>query len=439
MSNIAVQVDQVSKRYRIGSLKKRGSKDTLTQAMAGLALAPMRNLQQLRRLSRFSSDVEEADNILWALRDVSFQIREGEAIGIIGRNGSGKSTLLKILSRITEPTTGHVMISGRVGSLLEVGTGFHPELTGRENVFLNGALLGMTRKEIARKFDEIVEFSGVEKFLDTPVKRYSSGMKVRLAFAVAAHLEPEILLIDEVLAVGDVEFQNKCLGKMDDVAHQGRTVVFVSHNLAAMTSFCQRMILLDGGAIQKVGSPQDVTVDYLGNMMKQSKLDLRYRTDRKGSGHLRITGIRFEDSAGHAIQHALTGQELRIVLSYEAAQRATQVSFGIGIQNMLGVPIFMCDTKLLGMSIREITGHGEVICHIPKLLLPSGQYWLNVDAVEGRGLIADYVEAAGTLEVVSGDFFGYGRVPSADAGIALLEHSWVLNVHSHNYNGTLKR
>ena len=244
MTDIAIKVENLGKAYLLGAKEERA--DTFVGAMMNIAKAPLRNYQRLRGLNTFGHN-EESEDILWALKGVSFDIRHGEVVGIIGRNGAGKSTLLKILSRIVEPTEGRVEIRGRVSSLLEVGTGFHPELSGRENVYMNGTILGMKKGEIDRKFDEIVEFSGVERFLDTPVKRYSSGMKVRLAFAVAAHLEPEILIIDEVLAVGDAEFQKKCLGKMQDVAGGGRTVLFVSHNMGAIQNLCPRAVLLKHG------------------------------------------------------------------------------------------------------------------------------------------------------------------------------------------------
>lgn len=258
MNRPMIKVEGISKRYRIGATEApyRTFRESL---MSGLA-APVRNLVNLRSLTNFR-DGDEKD-VIWALKDVSFEVSEGEVLGIIGRNGAGKSTILKILSRITEPTTGTVDLYGRVSSLLEVGTGFHPELTGRENIFLNGSILGMTKAEIGKKFDEIVAFSEIGKYIDTPVKRYSSGMQVRLAFAVAAHLEPEILLIDEVLAVGDIAFQKKCLGKMEDVAKGGRTVLFVSHNMGAVRSLCQTVVWIDGGEVVKKGEAEDIITAY---------------------------------------------------------------------------------------------------------------------------------------------------------------------------------
>lgn len=264
MSDIAISVENVSKLYRLGL--KREDTPTLAGTLFSWVKAPVDNLRRLRRLTRFTPG-EEGQDVLWALRDVSFEVKHGEVVGIIGRNGAGKSTLLKILSRITEPTYGRAVLRGRVGSLLEVGTGFHPELTGRENVYMNGTILGMTKKEIDRKFDEIVDFSGVEKFLDTPVKHYSSGMSVRLAFAVAAHLNPEILIVDEVLAVGDASFQQKCLSRMEDVSKAGKTVLFVSHNLTAMANLCRRGILLQEGRILKDGPIDQAVADYLERAM----------------------------------------------------------------------------------------------------------------------------------------------------------------------------
>ena len=263
MKDVVVKVENLSKRYRIGL--KEDTKDTLFGALGSVLKSPFRNLKRLQKLTHFNNGQQNSDDIIWALKDVSFEVKRGEIIGIIGKNGAGKSTLLKILAQITHPTSGRVELNGRIASLLEVGTGFHPELTGRENIYLNGTILGMTKKEIDRKLDQIIDFSGVEIFLDTPVKRYSSGMRVRLAFAVAAHLEPEILIIDEVLAVGDAEFQKKCLGKMKDVAQQGRTVVFVSHNMAAMQTLCNNGVLLNDGEIKFSGNIEDTIIAYKEN------------------------------------------------------------------------------------------------------------------------------------------------------------------------------
>lgn len=267
MNNEAISVLELSKAYRIGV--RQQASDTLVGAVQSLCTAPMRNVRRLRHLRTRRSD-EPARDVLWALNDVSFTVAEGEVVGIVGRNGAGKSTLLKILSRITDPTSGMATIRGRVSSLLEVGTGFHPELSGRDNVYMNGTILGMTKREIDRKFDEIVQFSGVEKFLDTPIKRYSSGMQVRLAFAVAAHLDPEILVIDEVLAVGDAEFQRRCIGKMQEVATGGRTVLFVSHNLASVSQLCTSGLLLSDGRVAARGEMDNVLQAYMQELFATS-------------------------------------------------------------------------------------------------------------------------------------------------------------------------
>ena len=278
MSNTIIKAENLSKIYRIGT-RENGYK-TFREAIIDGFTAPLRNLRRLRKLTRFEDNSSkestpmpssQSEDTIWALRDVSFEVKAGEVVGIIGRNGAGKSTLLKILSRITEPTSGDVKIYGRVSSLLEVGTGFHPELTGRENIYLNGSILGMRKTEIDSKFDEIVDFAEIEKFMDTPVKRYSSGMYVRLAFAVAAHLEPEILLVDEVLAVGDVAFQKKCLGKMGIVAKEGRTVLFVSHNMGAIVQICQKGLLLNSGMLTDTGSVDSVVEKYLSNISEHTE------------------------------------------------------------------------------------------------------------------------------------------------------------------------
>ena len=294
----AIRVENLSKQYRLGSRAKESYR-TLRETITNTITAPFRNLA--RSFQQRAHGADEPDTI-WALKDVSFEVQPGEVVGIIGRNGAGKSTLLKILSRITEPTTGRVELRGRVGSLLEVGTGFHPELTGRENIYLNGAILGMTRSEIDRKFDEIVAFAEIEKFLDTPVKRYSSGMYVRLAFAVAAHLEPEILIVDEVLAVGDAEFQKKCLGKMKDVGRDGRTVLFVSHNMAAIQSLCLRGLILENGWIVGDSPAASAVAQYMKRIETRSVVPLHERTDRRGKAMSRSFGRRLSVATVRILQ-----------------------------------------------------------------------------------------------------------------------------------------
>jgi lipopolysaccharide transport system ATP-binding protein len=318
MSHTSITVDQLSKRYRLGAKQQR--QDTLVASILDLARRPLTNLRNLRNLTTFS-DAGTEDDTIWALRDVSFEIKSGETVGIIGSNGAGKSTLLKILSRITQPSRGTAVVNGRVSSLLEVGTGFHPDLTGRENVYLNGAILGMGRKEIDRKFDAIVEFSDVAKFIDTPVKRYSSGMTLRLAFSVAAHLEPEILMVDEVLAVGDIRFQKKCLGKMGEVASQGRTVLYVAHNMPAISRLCQRAILMGGGQVVHDGPANEVISTYLNSGLGTSAIKEWPDPERAPGGDIvRLRSVRVMDEDGDVAESVDIRRPCRIEMAYDVLQ-----------------------------------------------------------------------------------------------------------------------
>ncbi len=310
----AIRVEKLGKRYRIAHSGRAAAYRTLRESLTNAVQAPF------RRWIKGAAKPRTED--YWALQDVNFQVAPGEVVGVIGSNGAGKSTLLKVLSRITEPTTGEVRLVGRVGSLLEVGAGFHPELTGRENVYLNGAVLGMSRREIDQRFDDIVRFAELEKFLDTPVKRYSSGMYMRLAFSVAAHIQPEILLVDEVLAVGDVAFQKKCLGKMGDVARGGRTVLFVSHQMDALLKLCPRSILLDHGRIVAEGPTREVIDKYFARQQTLLGGELAPSTDRRGAQRFRFTGTWIEDAAGRRLSSVLAGQEIRLVASYRVAPDA---------------------------------------------------------------------------------------------------------------------
>jgi len=336
------------------------------------------------------------------LKDINFEVAQGEVVGIIGRNGAGKSTLLKILSRITEPTTGRVRIRGRVASLLEVGTGFHPELTGRENVFLNGAILGMSREEIKRKFDEIVAFAEVEQFLETPVKRYSSGMYVRLAFAVAAHLEPEILIIDEVLAVGDYEFQRRCLGKMNQVARGGRTVLFVSHNMTAIEELCPQSILLKNGRIERSGPTHQVVADYLTSTAAQSAWEIDGQTDREGTGSARITRLELLAAETDTPIASLTfRQSFRLRIHYHANKRLTDPRFGFALLSDKGERVFLTETIEVNFRIREIgEGEGWFDCLVSAPNLLPGLYYLEAWIVERvKVAFADHIYRVGRIEI----------------------------------------
>jgi len=323
MTESAISVEGVSKIYRIGLREQ--VHDSIGRGMLEFVKSPLSNYRKYRSLYKFSDEVLSGEyvgeDILWALRDVSFQVNQGEVVGIIGVNGAGKSTLLKVISRITPPTMGKITIRGRVSSLLEVGTGFHPELTGRENVYLNGTILGMRKLEVDRKFDEIVEFSGVEKFLDTPVKRYSMGMRVRLAFAVAAHLEPEILIIDEVLAVGDAEFQKKCLNKMEDVGKEGRTVLFVSHNMAAITRLCSRGILLSAGSVLDDGDTHAIVSSYLTSGLGTTAARHWPEDDTAaGDESVRLRSLRVIDRQGEVVEGADVRNPIGLEMTYEVRE-----------------------------------------------------------------------------------------------------------------------
>ncbi|MBI5814225.1 MAG: ABC transporter ATP-binding protein [Nitrospinae bacterium] len=357
----------------------------------------------------------------WALKDVEFNIGQGERVGLIGRNGAGKSTLLKILTRITEPTTGRITLKGRVASLLEVGTGFHPELTGRENIFLNGAILGMRKGEISKKFDEIVAFAGVERFLDTPVKRYSSGMYVRLAFAVAAHLEPEILLVDEVLAVGDAEFQKKCIGKMEGISKEGRTLVFVSHNLSTVSTLCGKGILLDAGEVKYFGEIDDAITHYRTKILSAGVSTLK---KVKPEGPLEIKSVTILDGGGSPASVVRSGEPMKVVFEYELAEgRDGVVDFHFIMENEDQVKVFCCTTQHAGEKFQVKPGRGRVTLTIPRLPLIGGAYQYHfsgfVDGVRSH-LFLNF----GELVVAAGHFYSTGLTPQKKLGVCLVDHRW---------------
>jgi len=424
MSDIAIKVENISKRYRIGV--KEQVHDTLGGAFISWVKYPLSNFKRVQKLSKFAGN--DAEDIIWAVRDISFEVKAGEVLGIIGKNGAGKSTLLKILARITEPTSGSVVIDGRIASLLEVGTGFHPELTGRENVYLNGTILGMRKKEIERKFDEILEFSGVEKFIDTPVKRYSSGMRVRLAFAVAAHLEPEILLIDEVLAVGDTEFQKRCIGKMGEIAGEGRTVLFVSHNMAAVQSLCSRGVLLEDGKVVIDSTIREVVSQYVTKAKSViENTSIANRTDRKYGTQFRFTSLDFfNEKIGEATQTFLTGQKVIIKINYKNISERTfeQVSVTISFFHSLGHFLFGCRSDVLGTLYRVGPGSGSVYCIIPRLPLNSGLYTFNLFA-ESQGVDLDSIKEVGHINVEAGDYYGTGKLPAAKRQGVFIDYYWI--------------
>jgi lipopolysaccharide transport system ATP-binding protein len=383
----------------------------------------------LRRWRRGADGGRSED--FWALKGVEFDVQAGEVVAVVGRNGAGKSTLLKVLSRITKPTTGRVELHGRVGSLLEVGTGFHPELTGRENIFLNGGILGMKRREIARRFDEIVAFAEVERFLDTPVKRYSSGMYVRLAFAVAAHLEPEILLVDEVLAVGDAEFQKKCLGRMKDISHQGRTVLFVSHNMAAVLSLCKKALLIDQGRVVVEGPTAAIVERYMKDLTSLSGGDVDltgHPTRRRGSVPL-LTRVRFFNESGEATDRVGAGEGLTIALDFNPAVALDQPHFGVCFNDVMGRPVFTVATYFSDYTLPTLTGPRTVYCKIPSLDLVPGTYTIDLSAGTDRDPM-DVLFSPVAVEVTATDYFGNGRMPPPDLGPVLVRSDWSADHHN---------
>ncbi|MBI4283925.1 MAG: ABC transporter ATP-binding protein [Chloroflexi bacterium] len=390
MSNIVIRAEKLSKLYRMGQF---AAYSTLRESLVTAFSAPFR---RLRPTTGASSQSQHPDSKhIWALKDVSFEVKQGEAVGIIGRNGAGKSTLLKILCRITEPTEGYAEIRGRVGSLLEVGTGFHPELTGRENIYLNGAVLGMKRKELDRKFDEIVEFSGemVKDFIDTPLKRYSTGMQVRLAFSVAAHLEPEILLVDEVLAVGDYEFQQKCLGKMEDVAKGGRTVLFVSHNMASIANLCDRAILLDAGKFVMEGSSAEVVQHYIATARGASgEVVWEDPTQAPGNDIVRLHAVRiFQDGIDGPTADVDIAKEVVIQIAYWNLQEGAQLYRAIILKDQMDTMVF-ASSNHRSVSLTEDPWSGrphpiglfQSNCRIPGNFLNEGRY--SITAIVGKGV-----------------------------------------------------
>lgn len=420
MSDLAIRVQELGKQYRSGG---RAPAATLREALYDALRAPWRRQPERRR-------------DFWALQDVSFEVRRSEVLGVIGPNGAGKSTLLKILSRITEPTRGRVEMRGRVGSLLEVGTGFHPELSGRENVYLNGAILGMRRGEIAARFDEIVAFAELEAFIDMPVKRYSTGMYLRLAFAVAAHLEPEILLVDEVLAVGDARFQRRCLGKMGEAARAGRAVLLVSHNMAAIANLCQQALVLEQGRVAYQGDAQTAVLRYLqtGSQGENARgLNLRHRA---GNGPVRFTSFTCADDAGNPIPCLISGQTCRFRIGYAAdhafPQSPAQISLSEISLSEISLVISLPDgTNLVNLSTHffpdalagGLAAQGQLECRVPHFPLRFGRYVVDLYCAVNHE-ISDYVRAAASFEVHDGDFYGTGRLTRAESGAVLLPHTW---------------
>jgi lipopolysaccharide transport system ATP-binding protein len=408
-----ISIRGLGKSYQIRTGEKkryRTLRDDVADAFTGLLQGKV-----------WRSQTEE----FWAVKDIDLDIYPGEVVGLIGRNGAGKSTLLKILSRVTQPTVGEAVLHGRVASLLEVGTGFHPELTGRENIFMSGAVLGMHRAEIKSKFDEIVAFAEVEKFLDTPVKRYSSGMYVRLAFAVAAHLEPEILLVDEVLAVGDAAFQKKCLGKMKEASKkEGKTVLFVSHQMATIQSLCNQGILMSNGEILEIGETRSIVHNYLEGIKNYSRISLLDRKDRQGDGRIRFTSLLFQNTNRVEVNQFQTGEEANLILVFqrETQESLKNVKVSLGINNPVGERITVLSNEMSGDHCEFTEANENAIeISIDKLPLMPGRYTFTIYCAI-NDVISDWIQDAGSFDVEDGDFFGTGKLLRNSQGYLLINH-----------------
>jgi len=416
-----ITVEGLSKRYRVGQGKRYGN---LRESLANTVKAPMRWLS--------ARNGNGANSHFWALNDVSFEVQPGEILGLIGSNGAGKSTLLKVLSRITRPTTGRVELYGRVGSLLEVGTGFHPELSGRDNIFLNGTILGMKRAEVASKFDEIVDFAGIDAFVDTPVKRYSSGMYVRLAFAVAAHLQPEIMLIDEVLAVGDAEFQKKCLGKISAVARAGRTVIFISHNMAAIESLCGRCLLLRGGVIAASGPTHEVIGAYMASMTRPESgtAALAGHPGRTGGSDGSMTSVTLAADGLEPASAVRMGGTLAVSVDFKSSKPISPV-MGMVIKNSFGVAIIGVSNRIInGYHFGRRIASDSITCTIDNLPLLPGTHSIDLYLGDGPQDI-DAVYDAISVQILPADVFGTGQLPPVGTGVIFWPAKFALGNRVH--------
>jgi lipopolysaccharide transport system ATP-binding protein len=424
-----IEIENLSKRYYLGGDPIPGE---------GLRHKLDRSIHRILNIKgHVKKPSQRETKEFWALSNVNFSMATGEIVGIIGRNGAGKSTLLKVLSRITEPTFGVIRLNGRVSSLLEVGTGFHPELTGRENIFLNGAILGMKRSEIRRKFKEITDFAEIGRFLDTPVKRYSSGMYVRLAFAVAAHLEPDILIVDEVMAVGDSDFQQKCLGKIEDVSsREGRTVILVSHQLPAIQHLCDRCILLDQGTVVGDGPTDSIIQKYLAMSARLASDPPSLRLDRSGKGDIQVTSVktmcdRIQDSRNIATGHNLL---IRIAYRVQTGSKLKNCIFCLEIHTEFNILIAL-SSQLVNSRTLNILSDGIMEFSIPSLPLSGGTYQINT-YIESEGVMQDYLDSAGSFDVTDGDFYGTGKLNHEgwQGKTVLVRHSWINYPNSSDLN-----
>jgi lipopolysaccharide transport system ATP-binding protein len=435
MTEPAISVRGLSKRYRLGAISRHTLADEITYLYHKLrgrnAAEHMGKIKTTPKPPATRANARLGAQDFWALKDVSFDVQPGEIIGIVGGNGAGKSTLLKILSQITEPTEGEAFINGRVGSLLEVGTGFHPELTGRENIFMSGTIQGMKKAEIIRKFDEIVAFSEIDQFLDTPVKRYSSGMFVRLAFAVAAHLDPEILIVDEVLAVGDVTFQKKCLGKMGDVARQGRTILFVSHNMAAVENLCTHALWLAHGQVRKIGETSTIVDEYLSEMQATSRtISIKDRQDRQGTGKARIVDFFVTDEHDQKQTTLRPGETYQFHLICElskAVKNIQRVTASIALTDHRNETIWLVHSNFTHEDITFTTRLPHLVCTVRDFNVAEGIYHASLGIGFANLEFFDHLLNASEIIVEGGDFFGTGSKGNTSLCKTLTRASWKTN------------
>jgi len=423
MSNIAIQVEHLYKQYKLGVVTTGTISHDLNRwfhKVRGKA-DPYEKITGLN-----DRTVKAQGDYVWALNDINFEVNKGDIIGIIGRNGAGKSTFLKILSKVTAPTKGAIKVNGRIASLLEVGTGFHPELSGRENIFLNGAVLGMTKLEIKSKLDEIIDFSGVEKYVDTPVKRYSSGMYVRLAFAVAAHLEPEILVVDEVLAVGDAEFQKKCLGKMKDVSGHGRTILFVSHNMATIQNLRTKSLVLQSGSIaMPLIKTENAISFYVRSSREKAQVAIAERKDRSGEGKIRIVDLKITNEKNETQGIIITGQEVSFKIYFEIKAEIEMASLAaaLSITSSEGLLITVLNSEFTSEPFQISSKSGFIECKLNRFPLSQGEYSMNV-ILRHKNIIQDWIQEVVYISVEDGDYFKTGRTVASSHRSVLLEQSW---------------
>ena len=421
MKNLAIQATNISKQYRLGEVGTGTLSHDLNRFWSKFR---GKEDPYLKIGEANDRSVKGTSDYVWSLRDINFEIEQGDTVGIIGRNGAGKSTLLKLLSKVTQPTTGSFKVNGRIASLLEVGTGFNPEMTGRENIYLNGAILGMRRHEITKKLDEIIDFSGVERYIDTPVKRYSSGMYVRLAFAVAAHLESEILIVDEVLAVGDAEFQKKCLGKMNDVSkEEGRTILFVSHNMAAIQNLCDKGIILEKGLMKYKGYMESAIQNYI--LSTREYLSDFELSERKVFKDVYIKNVYFTNENNQKILSLVTGRSVKIIFEMFNSTDSviSNLDIGFGIFNLMDNILLALKSNIVDKTYNFIPGLNKIACIIPKFPLTNGNYKYNIN-ITGNNITYDWVRDAGYFEVENGLFYDTGTIPALSSQIVLIEHSW---------------